>query len=410
LASNFGNTPVVEIPQNDNEAALAAHLQEIRESSQEYGKLLNEEAREKWEAIATANFQRQRAQADGIAERIAAEKQGQAAKDISEGDRLAVQMQALTDTFPPNWTSWTLPLDKLEQLSNLRQRVNRLAAATGQPGLADGVLESGGPLAPENILGLNPQQPQQQQQPKPATFPDGKTYQLKNLPNGDLEVQLITGERYAGDPITVTQRLAESQVNTKRWGQQQRLQAQQPQPMQPTAQPTEQTASGSLADDLAARQADALAKQFGFSDRTELMQWGETVNQKMATIQQFEREKQAMEFFTKVPDFPGTPEAISAVAQVVDSMGLPETAEAMQMAHAFAVSRGMYEPLSLQAQQAANGGTAQQITRQSPPPLLKTGNPEVSQGGETDPWKMPLADLRKMAIQQELEGRGPGYR
>ncbi len=119
LASmNYGNA---EIPQNDNDAALAGHIQEIREQSAEYAKLQTEEARQKWEAIATANFQRKQAQDAGIADRVNAEKQNQVARDVSEGDRLAYQMQALTDTFPPNWTPETLPIDQLRQLSSLRE-------------------------------------------------------------------------------------------------------------------------------------------------------------------------------------------------------------------------------------------------------------------------------------------------
>jgi hypothetical protein len=320
-------------------------------------------------------------------------------------------MQRLTDTFPPDWTPWTLAPDKLQQLANLRERVQRLAAATGQPGLEDGILESGGPLSPENVLGLNPhkQQPQNRGKVVPQAFADGKLYQMDTSDPNQWKVKLATGEEFAGDPISVTQKLAESKVNTTAWARQKVAEAQQQQPTnQPSSQTTEQAASGSLADDLAARQADALARQFQFADRHEMMQWGENVNQKMTTIQQFEREKQAMEFFTNVPEFPGTPEAIEAVAQIVDNMGLPESAEAMQMAHAFAVQRGLYEPLSQEAMQASNGA-AKQSSRPAPPPMIHGGNPEMSQS-VSSPYDMSMQDLRKAAMKQELERNSPGYR
>ncbi len=405
-ASNFGNAPV-EIPRNDNDAALAAHIQETREQSAEYAKLQTEENRQKWEAIATANFQRKQAQDAGVADRVNAEKQNQASQNVSEGDRLAYQMQALTSTFEPNWTPETLPIDQLRQLSSLREQVNRLAASTGTQGLEDGVLESGGPLAPVNVL----RPARQNQRLNPQTFPDGKMYQLENLPDGNLKVKLATGEEFTGDPISVTQKLAESKVNTAVWARQKVEDAErQYQQRQPTNQPTEQPAnqqtqpSGSLASDLAARQADAMAQQFGFSNKNEMQQWGETVNQKMETIAQFERQQQATDFITKCPEFPGTQEAIDSIARIMDNLGLAETSENMQACHGLAIQRGMYEPISQQALQMANG-TAQPIHRQAPPPMLRSNNPEITMQSP-DPYNMNLADLRRAAIQQELTGGG----
>ena len=77
--------------------------------------------------------------------------------DATEGERLALAMQTLTDTFPPNWTADTLPMDKLKSLTQLRQRVQRQAELQGLPGLQDGVLESGGPLSPANRLAMTQQ-------------------------------------------------------------------------------------------------------------------------------------------------------------------------------------------------------------------------------------------------------------
>ncbi len=229
-------------------------------------------------------------------------------------------------------------------------------------------------------------------------------YQLENLPDGNLKLKLATGEEFIGDPISVTQKLAESKVQTVAWARQKVAEAEQ---QQPTAQPANQQTqpSGSLAADLAARQADTLAQQFGFSNKAEMQQWGETVNQKMETIAQFERQQQATDFITKCPEFPGTQEAIESIARIMDNLGLAETSENMQAAHGLAIQRGMYEPISQQALQMANG-TAQPIHRQAPPPMLRSSNPEITMQ-TPDPWNgMNLAELRKAAIAQELGGGG----
>ena len=90
-------------------------------------------------------------------------------------------------------------------------------------------------------------QQQTQVQARPETFPDGSLYQLKNLPDGQMEVQLVTGERFVGDPITVTQKLAESKVHTTVWARQKVREAQQTQPMQVDQQPQQIDHSGTYA-------------------------------------------------------------------------------------------------------------------------------------------------------------------
>lgn len=62
--------------------------------------------------------------------------------------------------------------------------------------------------------------PGEEQAEKAETFPDGSLYQLQDLPNGQVEMQLITGERFVGDPLEVSKRMAEAQVRTKRWSRQ----------------------------------------------------------------------------------------------------------------------------------------------------------------------------------------------
>jgi hypothetical protein len=94
-----------------------------------------------------------------------------------------------------------------------------------------------------------------------------------------------------------------------------------------------------LADDLAARQADAIARQFDFTDRNEMKQWGQSVNQKMAMIQEYEQDKAISRFFTQHPDFPGSDQANDALGQIIDERGWEVNADNLEMAHLIAVQR-----------------------------------------------------------------------
>ena len=232
-ASNLGAPEAPEEIANGipvlNDEALAKHLEEWRATDLQYQRAANEQAREEIEAAHVVGQHRLNAAKQQIRDRSALELEQRNQADATEGERLALAMQTLTDSFPPNWTVETLPMDKLKSLTQLRQRVQEQAALQGLPGLADGVLESGGPLSPASRLAM---QQQTQVQARPETFPDGSLYQLKNLPDGQMEVQLVTGERFVGDPITVTQKLAESKVRTTTWARQKVREAQQAQPMQ----------------------------------------------------------------------------------------------------------------------------------------------------------------------------------
>lgn len=390
-AMNFDQQPELNgIPANgSNDSALAQHLADMRANNLEYARLQTEEARQQMEGMAAANFQRDQANANKIKDQMAVETMNRELVRRQHGEVLFSQLDTAVKAIPEGATEWTLPMDKLKDLAKVTDEVQRL---TGQD--------------------LNQVQQPQQQQQRPETFPDGKPYQIKNLPDGNLEVQLITGERYLGDPMTVTQKLAESQVSTKRWGQSQRQQQQQQQPQQVQQTPAEvpqvsQQPSGSLANDLVARQADELAKGFGFSDRNELMQWGENLNQMAAKVEQFELQSEATRFFTACPDFPADQRAIDAVSIIMDNLHLPNDAEGMKAAHAIAIRQGDYQPIPQEVLQEASGNV--RSNRPTPPPMLRGNNPEIT-GAPPSPYDMPMADLRRQAIAQELNGKGPGYR
>jgi hypothetical protein len=407
-ATNFGEPQVQQVANGipasaSNDAALAAHLKETRDKSAEYALLRSADAREQWESIAANNFLRDQRNKELLKEQAAAANANQEHSDNAEGEWLAVQIQTLTDSFPQNWTPENLPMEQLRQLTDLRQQVNRLAAATGAPGLADGVLESGGPLAAANVL----KQQQAQPQAKHETFPDGQAVHVSQNQDGTMTVEYATGERFTGDPLTVTQKIGQAHVNTKLWARQQR--AQQPQQMtepQLNQEPQQQiisqepTEQSTIAEYWAEQQAQALAKQFGFSGKDEMMQWGENVNQKMAAISQYEDERLASEFLSRCNDFPSTPEASEAIANIVQNNGWQWNADSLQAAHLLAVKNHMYQPISPEQPEPA---------RIAPPPMLRTNNPELT-NAPPNPWDMPMQELRKAAIQQELNRNSSDYR
>jgi hypothetical protein len=365
-----------------NDAALAAHLQQTREQNTEFLRLRTEEARAQFIDAAKDNFRRTEAAQQEASIRGTLEREQTGARDAADAAQVMSELYALgADPDVTNKNPWTAPLDKLRVTTQTLQKAERLQS-------------------------LYPQQ-QPAQKVRPETFPDGSLYQLENLPDGNLEVRLITGEVFRGDPISVTRTIAESNVHTKRYAQGLKAQAQQPQqtaePMQlnqqqPTAQPTEQS---TIADYWADQQAKAL----GFSNKTEMIQWGE----KMTSFQeQYENERLVTQFVSRCPDFPGTDEANAAVIGIVQANGWQYTPDNLQAAHALAIRNHVYEPLSAEAIQAANGN-APQIIRPTAPPMLRTNNPEIS-NAPPDPHNMPMDQLRRAAIKQELERSGPNYR
>jgi hypothetical protein len=404
--SNYGGTGIPVL----NDAALAESIEQWKATDISYQRAQNEEQREQIESAYRATQSRLAAAKQVTKDTVAAAKQNQQNRDDQAGEILVNQMQALTDTFPPNWTPGTLRMDQLRQLTDLRQQVNDLAAATGAPGLADGILESGGPLSPSNRV-REIQQHAPPAQAKPETFPDGQAVHVTQNTDSTLHVEYATGEKFDGDPVTVTQRIGQAHVNTKVWARQQRAQQAPIQPQQPDPQLNQQpqveqpTEQGRLADYWAREQAEALAKRFGFSGENELQEWGE----KMTAFQkETEDSRIAAEFTSRAPDFPSTPEASSALIDIVDKNGWDYTVDALEAAHTLAMRHHVYEPLSAEAQQIANGAVPQ-MSRPAPPPMIHGGNPEMSNSA-VGPYDMPMQDLRKAAIKQELERNSPGYR
>jgi hypothetical protein len=404
-ASNYGGTEIPQLPNGIpvlNDEALAASIEEWKATDIAYQRAQNSEQREQIENAYRATQQRLATAKQEIKNRAELETTQRNQADASEGDRLALEMQTLRDTFPANWTPETLPLDKLQALSNLRQKVQNLAAATGSQGLADGVLERGGPLAPANVLA------QTVQQARPETFPDGSKSKVTQLEDGQIRVELVTGEIFTGDSLSVAQKIADANVNTKLWARQKVAQAQQPQHTPQLNQQPEiippATQQKSIADYWAAEQADALARHFGFSNESEMVADYQSITQ---FREQYNDQLTAMEFMSRCPDFPQTEQANQALLGIVEANGWQYTPDNMQAAHLLAVQNHVYQPLTQEQIQAATGVAPQQ-SRATPPPMIRGNSADVGNPPQ-DPYNMPMDQLRKADIKQELDRSGARY-
>jgi hypothetical protein len=156
-----------------------------------------------------------------------------------------------------------------------------------------------------------------------------------------------------------------------------------------------------------------MASALGYADANELITDQLALRAKTEQIaQELQAEKQnrqnreiAAVFLAQNPDFPNTDESIKMLDGLITRNGLEYTPENMAMAHSYAVKNGLYQPLSREEQQVA-AGLAVQAQRPTPPPMIRSSSPESSawQSGH-DPQTMPLEELRRLAIRQELEGK-----
>jgi len=346
---------------------------------------------------------------------------------------------------PSSDPAWKMPLDhlrtNLELTQGMYQAVDRLTKTGSEKDykeaaeLGDRLRASMARDFPPQQIDWDAQQPQPQPQPqqpapqgRPEVFPDGESVHVTQNADGTLHVEYATGERFDGDALTVTQQIGKAHVNTKIWARQQRERAQQqPQngngnvdPLIPASQvqydqqydsPILEAGQTAIPDESFA-QLNQMATLLGYSDANEMVSDQLTLRAKTDQIAQelaAERENRenhetAAVFLAQNPDFPNNEQSINALDQIIARNNLDWSPENMAMAHTYAVKNGLYQPLSLEAQQQA-AGLAVQATRPTPPPMIRSGNPE-SGFRTADVHSMPLVELRRLAIQQELEGKG----
>lgn len=338
--------------------------------------------------------------------------------------------------IPSSDPAWTIPTAKLRENLELTQ------ALYGQNGALNKLLETRSPRDAQHAMELEDHlrrsmgetgptlQPIEQpaRQVWPETFPDGSLYQISDLADGQVQLKLITGEVFSGDARTVAQKIAESKVHTTRWGQEWKQKAQQQQPWEgpPSAI---LPASGVQDDEYGAPVMEVgqtvvpdntyinlhnMATALGYNDINQLIAdqmnlraQTEQIGQELRADREERQNKEcAAVFMAQHPDFPSSPEASEALCGIIDQNGMEYTPQALAIAHDHAIRTGVYQPLSREEQQLAMG-IAPQVARPTPPPMLRGSNPESGWQGENDPYRVPLDDLRKQAIRQQLEGSTP---
>ena len=219
-----------------------------------------------------------------------------------------------------------------------------------------------------------------------------KGYNLSKLPDGNLEVKFDTGEVFSGDPLDVTAKLAESRLTARSERDQWRLKAETTQQSNSTSAGTAQPAI----DPNEKATQDWLAKNtvagLGLGTPEEVKnQWDQ--------FKQFQEQAQTnmavTQFYQMHPEYPGSQAAHDAIGKIMDERGWAINADNFEAAHLIAIQKKLYEPV-----QVDNGNYSQ--SRATAPPMLRSNNPEVGSGG-SDPYAMPMDQLRAQAIRQQLE-------
>lgn len=226
--------------------------------------------------------------------------------------------------------------------------------------------------------------------------------EIKTLENGKISAKLETGEVFEGDALEVTTKLAEAQVNTKRWGQGFRdeldtLKKTPPSVTTPPPDPNEAQLRSYLLNEF--------GKGLGYESGEQLKA---DLGKLKGSTEEMSKNMALQSFFTMHPEFPGTESANAEIGKIFDAHGWKDvTAENLHLAHLEATylhtkdpNRG-YEPLT-EAQVSETWAANMAKSNRTPPPMLRSGSPDANPN-QQDPWNMPINDLRNMAIRQQLE-------
>jgi len=214
---------------------------------------------------------------------------------------------------------------------------------------------------------------------------DGKT----------MKVQLETGEVFEGDPISVTNKMAEAHVSTKRWGQEWKTKAETP-PAATPVPPAANQEEANLQKYLLDQQAKALGLSDGAALKARLEQMGQ-ITERVAN------QAVAADFMNACPDFPNTQPAIDAISKKVEEMGYDYTPQSMIAAHMLCMREDKYKPLTAEEQNSTWANNMQAASRRQEPPMLRSGSPDAN-AQNFDPHKVPLNELRERVIREQLNG------
>lgn len=241
---------------------------------------------------------------------------------------------------------------------------------------------------------------------------------ITKLPDGNIEVKYDTGEVFTGDPMQVTQKLADAREERARSLRETRQEFDQYRTQHPETIATP-SAPEPTAEQKQLRQylTTEVAADLGLKPE-ELRALPSLLARQQQAISEWQRSQAVLNFQNKHPEFPNTDEANDAVIERaqkdfqvdIDALSIanPEQAAAvLGAAHLACVNEGVYKPLSSEQINATWANNMQAASRGTPPPMIRGGSPDANQQG-FNPWdtkNVKLDDLRAAAIRQELEGR-----
>lgn len=231
--------------------------------------------------------------------------------------------------------------------------------------------------------------------------------EIKQLEDGKLEVTLGTGERFVGDALEVTTKLAEAHQNTKMWArgketEAQNLQAEINRLNTPPAPPPNAAAQEEA--NLQKYLLEQNAKAMGFSNAGEFMG---TMQRVVGATQDYEAQRVVGEFQQRRPDFPNTEEAQNALIGFIEQNGWdPNNVPTLIAAHDSLVRDGKYKPLSAEEQNATwSAGLAASSRPKAPPLVTQSSGPSNTQSWYEQANAMSADDLRKKILADQAAQR-----
>lgn len=231
---------------------------------------------------------------------------------------------------------------------------------------------------------------------------------VEQAADGNLSVELETGEKFTGDALAVTEKMAEAHVNTKKWGadfkaKYETLQATPP----PNTTPPPDVNLDPQQKQLQEYLVSNVAKGLGY-DNSDVFR--ADLKRIKGTTEEINNQLVAAQFMALAPDFPNSPEAIAALSKKMDDMHLNFDTQSMIAAHSLLVRENAgdktkgYAPLTETQQTATWEANLRASNRPVAPPIPNRNSPEISD--QQNPWDskvMSLDQLRQAAIRQQLE-------
>ena len=231
---------------------------------------------------------------------------------------------------------------------------------------------------------------------------------LVDQPDGSFNLVLQTGETFKGfkgaENREAVRRLGESKVQTRRHYEALAQQLPQPQLQPANGQQSDPGMNENQAFDSQAYLREETAKALGFKDAEEMISDYRFMREQAEKYRILEL---SSSFHSRNQDFPNTDKAVEALEAVCRANNWDmENIDNLSNAHAVAVRHGLYEPLS-QKQIRASVAGPEPSYRPTPPPMVRSGNPDMSQPTE-DLHTMPLDQLRKRILNAQRAELGGG--